>query len=187
MVNNFFKSTNQSTQIITADILPDEILKEAFVMWDEAKGPQYLPTKNALTTEKLRNIIGYCSFIEVEALTGRFKYVFVGSHHIELLGKELCGNYIDEIYEGDIKADALDAYRKVLRTRAPLYTLKVWNTIIRKIGYQRLLLPFENADGTINFIIACITPTDKKIKSLKDWQEASDIQSIREFLELADS
>lgn len=99
----------------------------------------------------------------------RVRYIDVGDRLEKLYGSSLKGKYADEAYRGWFKKIVMQEYDLVRDEKFPAYKCLEISTIIKKIGYQKLVLPTGENDAVTGFIVY-ILPTDPDIQEAKDWR-----------------
>ncbi|MGN7437428.1 MAG: hypothetical protein ACTHOO_02200 [Alcanivorax sp.] len=104
---------------------------------------------------------------------GRVKYHEAGDQLERLYGAPVSGKYADELYNKWFSKIALQNYSKSMDTKSPVYESRQISTIIKKIGYEKLILPIGTGDDVSSFI-TYILPLSKEIRTRKDWQDMVD-------------
>lgn len=104
---------------------------------------------------------------------GRVKYHEAGEQLERLYGAPVSGKYADELYNKWFSKIAMQNYIKSLETNSPVYESRQVSTIIKNIGYEKLILPIAAA-GNVSSFITYILPLDKDIRTRQDWQDMVD-------------
>lgn len=104
---------------------------------------------------------------------GRVKYHEAGDQLERLYGAPVSGKYADELYNKWFSKIALQNYTKSLETNSPVYESRQVSTVIKNIGYEKLILPIAAA-GDVSSFITYILPLDKDIRTRQDWQDMVD-------------
>lgn len=135
-------------------------------IWFKAKDRLGLPDVDAVTADD--RLSDYRIIAEIEGV--RVKYNQVGQKLEKLYGSSLNEKYADEAFGGWFQKTVMDEYNLVREAKLPAYKCLQISTIIKKIGYQKLVLPFGVQDTVTGFVVY-ILPTDPDIKDEQDWRE----------------
>ena len=100
----------------------------------------------------------------------RIRYAQVGDNLEKLYGSSLVGKYIDQLYNPWFRKNALNSYITAEDEKLPLYEQRQVSTIIKKIGYQKLVLPLGSGEAVTNFA-TYIVPMHADIQNYDDWQD----------------
>ena len=128
-----------------------------------------LPTKNDFKYGDI--LMPYRVLATLE--DGRVKYHEAGDQLERLYGAPVSGKYADELYNKWFSKVALQNYSKSMDTKSPVYESRQISTIIKKIGYEKLILPIGTGDD-VSLFITYILPLSKEIRTRKDWQDMVD-------------
>ena len=107
----------------------------------------------------------------IAKITGELSVVYesVGESIERLYGAPMSGKNLDELYNDWFRKQAYTGYKKVIKEKFPVYERRSFATIIRPIGYHKMLLPF--GDDAVTAVAAYIMPTDKKIHRRSHWED----------------
>lgn len=94
-------------------------LIELLDLWRSKLVGDSLPSRQDFDFEELKDHLGWLVLIDVELDPQRFRYRLIGSNITELAGRDVTGNYFDELYEPDIAHSATSSFRRVVETRRP--------------------------------------------------------------------
>jgi hypothetical protein len=126
--------------------------------WERSLRAQTLPRWQAVETEDLSRIAANLSFLEVTGSDGQARFIIRshGATIANVYGVTGCnGRYLDEIIPEAKRVSALTAYRLVVASGKPVYTIHDLNDRNgRLVHYERLLLPFTHDNKTVDRILA---------------------------------
>ncbi len=93
--------------------------REIFDYWVSRRGRRLMPRRENIHPRGFVRHLSSVSLVEVERRTFRFRIRVAGTHLREIYGKELTGQYVDEV-------PALDdaPYKQMLERPAPLHGVK---------------------------------------------------------------
>ncbi|HEV2674686.1 MAG TPA: PAS domain-containing protein [Aliidongia sp.] len=144
-------------------------LRRLLQHWHDLKGDRPLPQRADLDPTDIAYCLGNIALVEIEP-SFRPRYRLVGTRLADLLGEDPTGRYVDEMYSGAIRNEALGAYRRTIETGQPDYCERVFNLLLLKLGYYRLLLPFAwRSGGQADLVVAAFFPTDRGFRRALDW------------------
>ncbi len=129
-----------------------------------------VPDRSEIRPEALRPWLGHLAIVEIERNPFRLRYRLVGTSLTELIGHELTGRYVDELYSRRVRREAIQAYRSVVETRRPHYRHARYWLVLRTIGYHRLILPFARDGRLIDTCLLALYPDRPEIARAADWQ-----------------
>ncbi|MBI1773828.1 MAG: PAS domain-containing protein [Proteobacteria bacterium] len=155
-------------------IAPNE-LRQLYEHWATLKGQRLLPTRADVDISQLGFCIGHLAVAEIEDDPFRVRYEFVGDGLIQLYGEDLTGRYVDELYSAPVRAEALSAYRRVVGTAEPMFTRRVFDLLIKRFGYYRLMLPLASSGRGVDHVLVGIYPTDGRVKRAVEWRSVAEI------------
>ncbi|WP_259783287.1 PAS domain-containing protein [Aestuariispira ectoiniformans] len=115
-------------------------------IWAGLKGNRELPGPEDFSLDKFADFLPNICWIDVEnsgADTRRYRYQFVGQALSEVIGADVSGRYLDEIFGEDAYDWLQREYEDAIANKSPSYHSFLRNTVDNAlIFYERLLLPF---------------------------------------------
>jgi len=87
----------------------------------------------------------------------------------DLYGESLSDKNLDKLYNNFFRKRAYEGYRFMIEAGKPVYEQRSFSTIIGRIGYFKLHLPFGES-GEIQSAATYIMPTSNKFKRRFDWE-----------------
>ena len=133
-------------------IAPNE-LRQLYEHWAILKGQRLLPSRSDVDIGQLAFCVSNLAVASVEAQPFRVRYEFVGDALIQLYGEDLTGRYVDELYSAPVRAEALAAYRRVVATADPMFTRRIFDLLIKRFGYYRLMLPLAASGRRVDHVL----------------------------------
>jgi hypothetical protein len=90
--------------------------------WQQKRGARAMPSRAEVdpTDAALRRHLGFIVLTDVFGEPPRFRFRLIGSRVTELVGRDMTGRILDELYRADDYENAIAAYRWVVKHRAPL-------------------------------------------------------------------
>ena len=134
-------------------------MRALFDIWDRARGGRPMPPREFLNEWDLKAggpVEQHMFVVKVEPPKPRLRYTFVGTALLDRLGMNVVDTCVDEqhfLY----RRYAQPAYDRVLKHRIPHYRRVGTIEMLMRIRYQRLLLPFGDADG-VQMVLGCVRP-----------------------------
>lgn len=118
-------------------------------VWIDLKGDHDMPGPDEFSLEHFAEFMPNICLIDVEPQSGtarRFRYKLVGQSLCEIIGADVTGRYLDEVYGEDAYDWLQSEYEEAIRNRKPSYHSFLRNTVDNAlIFYERLLLPIGRA------------------------------------------
>lgn len=133
-----------------------------------------LPRRSEIKPEALRPWLGHLAITEIERNPLRIRYRLVGTTLTELVGHELTGRYVDELYSRKVRREVIDAYRGVVEARLPHYRHARFWLVLKTLGYHRLILPFSSDGETVDTCLLALYPDRPDVTRAADWQRHID-------------
>jgi hypothetical protein len=154
------------------DDIPNEKLIELYENWQRLK-PEGLPYKSNLNQEVFGNYGPFCKLSVIEKEPFRIKYEAVGEAVQALYNAPLENQYLDELFDPWIRAQVITTYKTCYEKKSPVYEKKGIATIVGKIGYEYIILPFaSDEEEEVSAFLSCVFPLDMSIGTFNDWKES---------------
>jgi hypothetical protein len=155
-------------------IAPNE-LRQLYEHWATLKGQRLLPSRADIDLGQVSFCVSHLAVASIEPEPFRVRYEFVGDSLIQLYGEDLTGRYVDELYSAPVRAEALSAYRRVVATAEPIFTRRIFDLLIKRFGYYRLMLPLAVSGRMVDHVLVGIYPTDSTVKRSVEWRSVAEI------------
>lgn len=128
--------------------------KALLAYWERLRPEGRLPRKSDFDPIDIPPLLGDLLWVAVERQPMRFRIHLYGSNVEELRGENLTGAYVDEVTGEHIHERVLDSYRWVASEGKPFFDLIPHDVRhARVVDYHRLMLPFAEDGGTVDFIL----------------------------------
>lgn len=131
-----------------SDVTSDGVL-EVLRVWDEARGGLPVMPRSRLNPKALGKLLAWVFLVEFEFDPLRVRYRIVGSQQARLAGHDFTGLYLDQTHHSaEVQAFVMEAYRRVIDTRAPVFAGAGFPTIDgREHRYESCALPLGDDAG----------------------------------------
>jgi hypothetical protein len=143
--------------------------------WASLKRRQLIPSWSDVDMSQLGFCGGNLAVAAVEAEPFRVRYDFVGEELVQLCGDDLTGRYVDELYSASLRSEALAGYRRVVATAEPIFTRQLFDSVSKRFGYYRLMLPFAESERSVDHVLVGIYPTDGRARRLGERRSVGEI------------
>lgn len=154
-------------------------LAQLYRQWRRWTGTESgVPDRNEITPEALRPWLGNLAITDIERNPMRIRYRLVGTTLTELVGHELTGRYVDELYSRKVRREVMEAYRGVVEAGLPHYRHARFWLVLKALGYHRLILPFSGDGQTVDTCLLAIYPDRPEVTRAADWQSGIDRAEI---------
>jgi hypothetical protein len=125
-----------------------------------------LPPTDAIDPDALVFILGWLMIIDPLDGGADFKYRLYGSSIAELMGRDLTGCKVSDTFP-EVAAFTSEVYRGVMRDARPVLTRHTPPQAIVVSRWERLILPFGDADGRVaRFLVGAVAlglrPTQRR-------------------------
>jgi hypothetical protein len=134
----------------------DPDLQRLYAFWSDQRGERVGPPRAAFDPVTLRYVLGNLLLIDVLYDPLRFRYRLIGTNIVQRVGLDLTGQFVDTHPEPQFREAALQRYRKVVETRAPLCGVRNQVFDGRTRRYEVLMLPLSSDGATIDMIIVAM-------------------------------
>lgn len=155
-------------QVVSApEAMEYEPFQEPIARWFALRGARALPfytewdfARDALPHHRMVASLSYAPL--------RVQYGQVGQALEKLYGKQISGCNLDELYNAWFRSIAYKGYEVVRVNRLPLYERRMVSTIIKRIGYHKIHLPFGG--DAVEQVVTFLLPLGKGLEDRSDWE-----------------
>jgi hypothetical protein len=130
----------------------DERLARLLAYWVSRCSPSELPPVAAIDPLELKFLLGWLMIMEPVEGGADYRYRLYGSYVADAFGRDLTGQRIGQSFP-DISRFVISIYQQLLRNRRPILTRHTPPSLIPVDRWERLCLPFVDAEGTITRIV----------------------------------
>lgn len=147
--------------------------------WQRWRGDRKLPHHSAINPIELTYCLPHLAVVDIERDPFRPRYRLVGTRLARSWGRELRGAYIDRVYHWPLRKEIVAAYRRVVDTAEPVFSDRLFNLGLRRIGYFRLLLPFAaEQEDRVDQVLVAIYPSNRQVAAGNEARATSDWRSF---------
>lgn len=156
---------------------PDDLTR-LLALWRAARRGRALPAKTDLAPADMVFCLGHLALTEVEHEPFRIRYRLVGTRLVALYGREITGRYVDELYTLLLRREVMSHYRLVVEARRPLYSVKCFDFMVKRLGYYRLMLPLSWQDpDRVDIVLVAIYPLDATLRRADEWRTLDEVKA----------
>lgn len=141
------------------DFLKPPALRFLNRFWRERRGTAELPPSSGIDAMALRPALGYLMLLEPVDGGTDFRYRLYGSIVAEHAGIEMTGKRVSDVPAPLVAVYFLATYRAVLAERRPLFAHHATHHDIQIAQWDRLILPFADAEGGIDRLLVGNVPS----------------------------
>ena len=150
-------------------IRPDE-QRDLFDHWLLHSQDGQPPRRALMDMAVMRPVLPNSALVWVERQASGIRYRAFGSRLVDLFGEDPTGRGPMDVYHPEIAREVVEALSTAMRTGKPAYDLCEFKVLGLTIGYRRLLLPLAHEGVDAGYVIVCIYPMQKWLRSAKDWR-----------------
>jgi hypothetical protein len=143
--------------------------------WASLKRRRLLPSWSDVDMAQLGFCGGNLAVAAIEAEPFRVRYDFVGEELVQHYGDDLTGRYVDQLNPASLRSEALAAYRRVVATAEPIFTRQLFDSLSKRFGYYRLMLPFAEGDESVDHVLVGVYPTDGRARRAAERRSVTEI------------
>lgn len=126
-----------------------------------------MPSRSDLEPTELRKVLPFLILIDVVSDARRYVYRLVGTHEVELRGRDPTGKSVAEAYYGEDPGETMRYLDRVVATRAPvLYRGTYRPNEDASVTEDVIFLPLSADDESVNMILICGHVVDIEDQSL---------------------
>jgi hypothetical protein len=129
-------------------------LRNLYAYWDAQRGERSMPARNDIDPVDLKSILPMLILIDVVPDPRRYVYRLVGTHEVEMRGKDPTGKPVEEAYYGESAEDTIYYLDRVVRTREPVLYRGTYQPLVTRTQRDDVLfLPLSKDGETVNMIM----------------------------------
>jgi hypothetical protein len=143
---------------VTSVIEPKhEVLKQILAYWLEKKGDRIAPTRADIDPAEIKALLPYVGLADVQRDPLRFRYRLIGTNVTDGYGRELTGQFLDEVDLNKHEREIVEEYKRVVECCEPICaTWEYSRADGRHIRYERLALPLSSDGKTVDMLFGGI-------------------------------
>lgn len=136
-----------------------DILAFLYRYWAESARGDALPLSSGIDALDLGPALGYVMLMEPKENGSDFLYRVYGSRIVDYSKSEMTGKRVWDVPSPLVAAYFVATYRAVCIRREPLYTFHRSRLAQFYAQWERLILPFVNADGVVDRLLVGNVPS----------------------------
>jgi len=144
------------------DLLADchASLRRLYEYWDMRRGARPMPARGDLDPVDLKQLLPMLILIDVVADARRYIYRLVGTHEVEMRGRDPTGKSILEAYYGESAEDTTFYLDRVVETREPVLYRGIYQPLTTRTQRDDVLFLPLSKDGEAVNMIMLLSHTD---------------------------
>ena len=138
------------------DLLADchASLRQLYAYWDTRRGTRLMPGRSDLDPVDLKQLLPMLILIDVVPDARRYTYRLVGTHEVEMRGRDPTGKSILEAYYGESAEDTTCYLDRVVETREPVLYRGTYQPLRTRTQRDDVLfLPLSKDGETVNMVM----------------------------------
>ena len=129
-------------------------LRELYEYWNARRGARSMPARDDIDPVDLKPLLPVLILIDVVPDPRRYVYRLVGTHEVEMRGKDPTGKPIEEAYYGESAEDTIYYLDRVVRTREPVLYRGIYQPLSTRTQRDDVIfLPLSKDGETVNMIM----------------------------------
>jgi hypothetical protein len=124
--------------------------------WQGLRGAYKYPSRRAINPAELRPFLGYLCILDVKDNPPDFIHRLFGSHLVKYLQRDLTGKSVLELPSLALGQSLFKQLEDTIEAGTPMYfrtEVTSYDSLARKSGTSRLLLPLSDDGETINRLL----------------------------------
>lgn len=139
----------------TADPIADPLLQQLYHYWQSKRGARAMPGRADIDPAELRPLLPHLMLTDVVDDGRRFRYRLVGTAVADSFGKNMTGQYVDELMTGAYREFIEGLYRDIIEKKRPVYSESTYFSHQNaEMWAQRLMLPLSDDGETVNMVLS---------------------------------
>jgi hypothetical protein len=142
----------------TMEQLSSDTLRVLLAYWTRLPRGSTLPLASAVDPLEMSGALGYIMLMDVEDDGWDYRFRVFGSFIAEWAGFDATGKLISQLPVRPLAQFFIATYRACLERLEPMFTEHVPPSDVHTNNWQRLILPLEDGNGSINRILVGNVP-----------------------------
>lgn len=132
----------------------DHRLEDIYRYWRSKRGKRAMPARSDLRPSELGAALRLLNLVDVFHNPLRFRHRLVGTEHVEWLGRDATGRYLDEALYGPATGEILGSLTTIVTQKRPYRRRSRldWNNQ-KWLEMEAVELPLGDADGEVQMIL----------------------------------
>lgn len=129
-------------------------LRQLYAYWDAQRGTRAMPARSDVDPVDLKALLSDLILIDVVPDARRYIYRLVGTHEVEMRGRDPTGKSILDAYYGESAEDTTVYLDRVVQTRQPVFYRGTYQPLRTRTQREDVLfLPLSTDGETVNMIM----------------------------------
>ncbi|HET6159098.1 MAG TPA: PAS domain-containing protein [Dongiaceae bacterium] len=129
-------------------------LQNLYTYWNAQRGTRSMPGRGDIDPVDLKSLLPDLILIDVVTDPRRYVYRLVGTHEVDMRGRDPTGKAVDEAYYGESAEDTTDYLDRVVRTCAPVLYRGTYQPLRTRTQRDDVLfLPLSKDGDAVNMIM----------------------------------
>lgn len=131
--------------------------------WLRKKGARIAPRRSDLDPCDIPKLLPNLMLYKVSHAPLDYRMILIGTHVVDLWGKDFTGHYFDEIFAGEAAVKIRNHYDTVVTTAQPsIHNMDAGWLNKDYMNYSRLLLPLSDDGKVVNRLLGSLIFDKKK-------------------------
>jgi hypothetical protein len=134
------------------------LLMRLLAYWQGKRGRRAMPSRADIDPNEIRDLLPHLLLTDVVNEQGRtrFRYRLVGTAVQEAFGREMIGQYIDELMSGTYRDFIVGLYQDLVERKKPIYSESIYGSSDprNKLWTERLMLPLSTDGKHVNMVLS---------------------------------
>lgn len=148
-------------------------------VWEQSRDGTGAARLSRFDPGRLGPVLRHVALVDLSEGVRMARYRLVGAAPTKLYGRDLSGRYIAQCYTGEVLAEVLDAYRKVVETGQPLFSTREFQLLGRSFGYRRLLVPLCREGDKVSHAVLGLYPSKRDFTDARQWRSVEEELAFR--------
>jgi hypothetical protein len=135
-------------------------LRRLYGYWDAQRGARAMPARSDIDPIDLKAFLPVLILIDVVPDARRYTYRLVGTHEVEMRGRDPTGKSILEAYYGESAEDTIFYLDRVVQTREPVLYRGTYQPLTTRTQRDDVLFLPLSKDGEAVNMIMLLSHTD---------------------------
>lgn len=138
-----------------ASLFWDDRLADLFAYWNAKRGNRPAPSRRDLDPREITRLLPFLHLIDVEPEPMRFRHRLVGSELVDMMGRNVSGKYVSDVFYGRAADEILETMRTLATEIRPFRrrSRMEWHRA-DWLTMEALELPLIDDNGRVNMILS---------------------------------
>jgi hypothetical protein len=143
--------------------LGSPLLRRFHAYWQQKRGERAMPGFDDLDPLEFPWALGNLTLVDVLHDPLRFRYRLVGSAHVDRLGVDMTGKFVDDFPSVAVRQILTRSYNEAVVAATPIHRTR-WDVVAGvNHHYEALILPLSRAPPAVDMLAICAQYIDRKL------------------------